>query len=96
MISIGGFDYTVNEAAMIYLVESNRDKPSHSLAPSELTCLMGFTKRFLKSHKGTRFDTYDDFLQATDTHLKFAISMSTTINDKPKRQASKKKVHCAC
>ena len=49
MTSINRVNYSPDELAAIYLVEANRNKPTHTHSPNEIASLMPFISRYLET-----------------------------------------------
>ena len=82
MTSINRVNYSPDELAAIYLVEANRNKPTHTHSPNEIASLMPFISRYLETlEENTAFSDTEVFVRYCNTMLGFAIASSTLIKN---------------
>ena len=73
MISIGSFDYTVDEAVMLYMVDSNKGVTINSILMLRLACLKSFLTRYLKGVTHSSYNSFGDFVLDINNELEIAL-----------------------
>ena len=80
MISIGSFDYTINEAATLYLVDVNKSKPFYYLTPLSTACIHGLIVRYFNGWGGESFETFDEFVNYVTRQIEAVVHFATKID----------------
>ena len=80
MISIGSFDYTINEAATLYLVDVNKGKAFYYLSPLSTACMHGLIVRYFKGWGGESFETFDEFVYHVTKQIEAMVHFATKID----------------
>ena len=80
MISIGSFDYTINEAATLYMVDVQKGKPFYYLSPISTACIHGLIVRYFNGWGGESFETFDEFVRYVTRQIEAILHFATKID----------------